>query len=174
MTPISSDLLVAAYTTEACAQLAKATGIIRHCLQQLTAEQLAWRPHSSMNSIGNLVLHLCGNLRQWIIAGVGGAEDIRDRPQEFAEQGPFDRRDLLGKLDETVAEVETVLQSLTASQLLEQRRVQGFQTTGLSAIFDSIAHYKGHSQEIVSMTRTQLGDDYRFEWVPSTPEEGAP
>ena len=58
-------------------------------------------------------------------------------------------------------------------ELLEPRRIQGFETTGLAAIFDSVAHFKGHTQEIVHLTRMQLGDRYRFEWVPSTPEEGA-
>jgi hypothetical protein len=163
-----------AYLVEAREQLAKASGTIRHCLSQLTDAQLSWRPHGSRNSIGNLVLHLCGNVRQWIISGVGGETDVRDRPKEFAERGPFRKEDVLRQLDKVVEQADAVLRTPRPLRLLERRRIQGFETTGLSAIFDSVAHFKGHSQEIVCLTRMQLGDSYRYEWVPSTPEEGAP
>jgi uncharacterized damage-inducible protein DinB len=166
--------LAEAYLVEAGEQLAKATEVIRHCLGQLNDEQMQWRPNDSMNSVGNLVLHLCGNVRQWIISGVGGEPDVRERPKEFAERGPFRTEDLTRQLDELVERMEAVLRTIPASKLLERRRIQGFDTTGLSAIFDSVAHFKGHTQEIVFLTRMQLGDDYCFQWVPSTPEEGAP
>jgi len=172
--PPTNDNLAEAYLNEAREQLAKAAGIIRHSLGQLTDEQLSWRPHEKMNSVGNLVLHLCGNVRQWIISGVGGEPDVRDRPTEFAERGPFGKDDLLRRLDELVEQTDGVLRSVEPARLLENRRIQGFDTTGLSAIFDSVAHFKGHAQEVVHLTRMQLGDGYRFEWVPSTPEEGAP
>jgi hypothetical protein len=163
-----------AYLAESREQLSKATGVIRHCLGQLNHERLQWRPTESMNGIGNLVLHLCGNVSQWIISGVGGEPDLRDRPQEFSERGPFRAKDLLRQLDEVTERADAVLRAVPPRQLLDHRRVQGFETTGLSAIFDSVAHFKGHTQEIVFLTRMQLGNDYRFEWVPSTPEEGAP
>ena len=172
--PSSDSDIADAYLAEAKEQIAKATEVIRHCLEQLTDEQLAWRPSESMNSVGTLVLHLCGNLRQWIVSGVGGETDVRDRPQEFAGRGPFRRDDLARCLDEMVGKVNAALSTVEASQLLGSCRIQGFETTELSAVFDSVAHFKGHTQEIVCFTRMQLGDGYRFEWAPSTPEEGAP
>ncbi len=90
------------FIREAQVQLAKATEIIRHCLDQLTDQQLAWRPQESMNSIGNLVLHLCGNVHQWIVSGVGGQPDVRNRPCEFADKDPFAKADIVGLLDGTV------------------------------------------------------------------------
>ena len=68
---------------------------IAHCLDQLSEEQVWWRPADSMNSIGNLILHLCGNMRQWMVAGIGGAADIRQRSAEFAERGPIPKAELL-------------------------------------------------------------------------------
>ena len=159
--------LAKAYLAEAREQLAKATEVIRNCLGQLNDEQAQWRPHESMNSVGNLVLHLCGNVHQWIISGVGGEPDVRDRPKEFAERGPFDREELARQLDEVIRQADEVLGAVTPTQLLERRRIQGFETTGLSAIFDSVAHFKGHTQEMVCLARMQLSDDYRFQWVPS-------
>jgi hypothetical protein len=172
--PATDDRLGESYLAEAREQLAKAARIIRHCLGQLNDEQLGWRPQETMNSVGNLVLHLCGNVRQWIVSGVGDKPDVRDRPAEFSERGPFARDDLIRHLNEVLAETDAVLRSVPPSALLEARCVQGFDTSRLSAIFDSVAHFKGHTQEIVHLTRMQLGDSYVFEWVPSSPEEGAP
>ncbi len=171
---ITADDLATAVGAEAAKELDNALARIKHCLGQLTDEQVWWRAGPSLNSVGNLVLHLCGNLRQWIVAGLGGAADGRDRPAEFSERGPIPRDELLRQLQAVVDEAKAVLTRQTARQLLEARRIQGFDVTGLAAIFDSVPHFRGHTQEIVGMTRLQLGDAYRFAWAPSTPEQGAP
>jgi Protein of unknown function (DUF1572) len=147
---------------------------IKHCLAQLNDEQVWWRPHESMNSIANIVLHLCGNLRQWIISGVGGEPDIRDRPKEFSERSAISKAELIRRLDEIAGQADTVLATLPDTQLLQRRRIQGFDETALSAIFDSLSHFRGHMQEIVYISRLQLGDAYKFEWVPASKEQGAP
>src|SRR5262245_12614016 len=87
-----------AYITEARRRLAACHKRIVHCLDQLNDAQLWWRPHESMNSIANLILHLCGNIEQWILSGVGGALDIRDRPQEFSERVPIPKEQLVQRL----------------------------------------------------------------------------
>jgi hypothetical protein len=163
-----------AYLTVARHKLAAWHERIRHCVHQLTDDQVWWRPSEGQNSIGNLLLHLCGNVRQWIVAGVGGAPDIRNRPQEFTERGAIGRDELLQRLAEIIAEADTVLERVSSLQLLEPRRIQGFDETVLSAIFDSLSHFSGHTQEIVFRTRLQLGDRYQFAWVPATAEQGAP
>jgi hypothetical protein len=171
---ITADELAAAVGTEAANELTSALGKIKHCLGQLSVEQVWWRSRPSLNSVGNLILHLCGNVRQWVVAGLGGAADSRDRPAEFAERGPIPKDELLRRLEDVVDEARAVLARLTARQLLEARRIQGFDVTGVAAIFDSVPHFRGHTQEIVSLTRWQLGDAYRFAWAPTTPEQGAP
>ena len=171
---MTADELAAAVGREAANELTSALAKIKHCLGQLTDEQVGWRSHPSLNSVGNLILHLCGNLRQWIVAGLGGAADGRDRPAEFSEPGPIPREELLRKVEAVVDEARAVLARQTARQLLEARRIQGFDVTGMAAIFDSVPHFRGHTQEIVSLTRLQLGDAYRFAWAPTAAEQGAP
>jgi Protein of unknown function (DUF1572) len=146
---------------------------LTHCLAQLTDQQIWWRPGESRNSIGNIVLHLCGNLRQWLVSGVGEAPDVRDRRAEFAERGPISRDELLRRLGDIARDCDGVLFALDDAVLLEPRAIQGFSETVLSAIFECLGHLCGHTQEVVYITRLQLGDGYKFAWVP-TPEQGGP
>lgn len=165
--------LAAALTAAANQELANALKRIQHCLDQLTDDQVWWRPAESMNSIGNLILHLEGNLRQWIVAGFGGEKDNRQRPKEFSERGPISKAILLGRFEEAVAKAQEALKKTSAQDLLRKHTIQGFAVNGLEAIFDSVPHFRGHTQEIVHMTRSLLGDAYQFAWTPSTPQEGA-
>ena len=159
--------------TEAGSELSSALARITHCMDQLSDEQVWRRAQPELNSIGNLILHLCGNVRQWIIAGLGGAADVRNRPAEFAERGPIPKAELQRKLDAVVSEAKAVLSRLDADQLLKARRIQGYDVTGLGAIFSSVPHFRGHTQEIIHMTRLQLGTAYQFAWEPTTREQGA-
>jgi hypothetical protein len=171
---MTADELAAAVGAAAAHELDSALSRIRHCLGQLTDTQVWHRSRPGLNSIGNLLLHLCGNLRQWIVAGVGGAPDVRNRSAEFAEQGPLPKDELLRRLQTVVEEAKRTLAGVDARRLAEARRIQGFDVTGVGAIFDSVPHFRGHTQEIVHMTRLLLGDAYRFAWTPATPEQGAP
>ncbi|MGD0465025.1 MAG: DUF1572 family protein [Tepidisphaeraceae bacterium] len=144
---------------------------ITHCVDQLTGDQLWWRPKPDMNSIANLMLHLSGNLRQWIVAGVGGESDIRNRPMEFADRSNRPKGEILGILADVVSEADKTLSRLTPDQLLSRRRIQGYDTTVLAAVTDTICHFRGHVQEIIHMTRIQLSEKYRFDFVPKGKEQ---
>lgn len=164
--------VIDAFQQAACSELNAALKKIHHCLAQLTDEQVWWRPADDMNAIGNLLLHLCGNVRQWIIAGVGGAEDSRRRSEEFQQRAPTPKAELLARLEATVAEANAAIQGLSADELVCPRQIQSYNRTAAEAVFHSIAHFWGHTQEIVHMTRCQLGDRYQFDFVPQTKEQG--
>jgi uncharacterized damage-inducible protein DinB len=170
----SANELARSVTSEAFAELSSAWQKVQHCLAQLHDEQLWDRPAEGLNSIANLLLHLRGNLTQWIISGLGGAPDIRNRPLEFAEREPIPRTELIAGLESAIESARRVLESLDANELLRRRRIQGFEVSGIQALFETVAHFRGHSQEIVHMTRRLLGDRYQFNFVPQTPEQGAP
>src|SRR5262249_27224615 len=164
---MTADELATAVGTEAASELASALARIKHGLGQLSDEHVWRRSHPSLNRGANLILHLGGTLRQWIVAGLGGAADVRDRPAEFSECGPIPRDELLRRLEAVVDEARAVLARQTARQLREARRIQGFDVTGLAAIFSSVPHFRGHTQEIIHLTRLQLGDAYTFQWQPT-------
>jgi hypothetical protein len=172
--PVAAEDVHAAVVKATCGCLDHCLSVIEHCVSQLTDDELWWRPNDGMNSIGNLLLHLDGNLRQWMVAGLGGADYDRDRPGEFAERTHIPAGDLLSRLRETLDEAKQTLSAASAGDMLRQRRVQGFDLNGWEVVFDSVPHLKGHAQEITNLTRQQLGDRYQFRWQPATAEQGAP
>ena len=143
---------------------------IERCLERLTDEQVWWRAGEHANSVGNLLLHLEGNLRQWVVCGAGGAPDSRERDREFAERRPLPREELLARLRAAVAEADAVLARLDPSTLLERRRVQGLDVTLLAAVFHAVEHFSTHTGQVVLLTKILSGEDlafYRFsEGVP--------
>jgi uncharacterized protein DUF1572 len=171
--PMTTDELAVQVGKEAGNELTDALGKIKHCVDQLDDAQIWSRPDALLNSIGNLILHLEGNLTQWIACGIGGAGHHRNRPAEFAERGPIPKSELIHRLEIAVANARAASERLSGDELVKVRRIQGFDVTGLAAIFHSIPHFRGHTQEIVHMARILLGDKYRIQWQPSTPEQGA-
>lgn len=140
---------------------------IASCLKQLSEEQIWWRPNSASNSVGNLVLHLQGNVRQWIICGLGGQEDRRERDREFAETGPLPRRVLLAGLRKTVKEADQVLASLGKPQLLRRFSVQGCNVTGLQAVLHVAEHFAFHAGQIIYVTKLKSAKDLKFTKLPA-------
>lgn len=143
---------------------------LKLALAALNDEQIWWRPNDASNCIGNLLLHLCGNARQWVIAGVGGATDVRTRAAEFAAQGTLDKQSLLALLENTLAEVDGVLAQVegeviaTGSDAALQRLVvpQGFPQTVLDTIFHVVEHFSYHTGQIVYLTKQASGKPTQF------------
>lgn len=117
---------------------------LRKCFAQLTEEEIWRRPNAEVVSMGNLALHLCGNVRQYILCGLGGAPDDRERDREFAETGPIPAAELLARLERVMADVDSVLDRLDPASLLEVRRVQGFAESALSILVHVVEHFSYH------------------------------
>lgn len=154
--------------------LAQSLRKIRHCLGQLKQEQIWWRPEPGLNSIGNLILHLSGNLNQWAVAGITGAHDERQREAEFQSEQSHNRDELLSLLEESVEGACAVFQTLSAADLLESRTIQGFSVSVLGAIAHTVPHFVGHTHQIIYLTRLQLGETYQFDWSPDAERNGVP
>jgi uncharacterized damage-inducible protein DinB len=135
---------------------------IRKCLEILDDDDLWWRADETNNSVGNLVLHLCGNVRQWIISGLGGEPDLRQRSKEFSERGPVPKAELLAKLEETLQEADRVLASFDGSELLAERMIQGFRRTALEAIFHVVEHFSFHTGQVIYITKLRQRVDLKF------------
>ena len=140
---------------------------IEKCLRRLSEDEIWWRPNPSSNSAGNLVLHLCGNVRQWIISGLGSAEDLRERDLEFAEHGPIPRDRLIAELRRTVREACRVLGRMRESSLTKRYEIQGFRVSGLYAAFHVVEHFSHHAGQIIYITKLKRGEDLKFTRLPA-------
>jgi len=144
---------------------------IEHAAGQLSDADIWWRPHEAMNAVGNIMLHLRGNVGQWILAGVGGLDVKRNRPAEFSHREPIAGAELLAMLRETANTADDVIAGLTAETLTTACHIQGFDTTVIAAIFHAVSHFEGHAQEIIYIARLRRGDAYRFLWEPKNPAQ---
>jgi uncharacterized damage-inducible protein DinB len=138
---------------------------IERCLDTLAEADIWWRPNPESNSIGNLLLHLAGNARQWIISGVGGERDMRERDGEFAadESGGLSGDELRARLRATLAEVDAVLARLDPSVLLEPRTIQGRAGVSvLEAVFHVVEHFSMHTGQIILLTKQRTARDLQF------------
>lgn len=135
---------------------------IERCMEKLKTEDVWWRRGEESNSIGNLVLHLNGNVRQWIVSGIGGAADTRMRQSEFDERSMISASELLARLKETLEEVDGVLAGLAPATLLERRKIQGTEEIVLDAIFHVVEHFSMHTGQIILLTKMLTASDLRF------------
>lgn len=141
-------------------------------LDRMTEDDIWWRPNEASNSVGNLILHLCGNARQWIVSGLGGAPDVRRRQEEFDARGPMSRAELLRVLDGTFEDVDRVLRSLEGASLLERRGIQGREVPVFESILHVVEHVSHHAGQILWIAKARTGEDlglWKIEGGKATP-----
>jgi uncharacterized damage-inducible protein DinB len=143
-------------------KLTQLMGRIDSCVQKLTPEQIWMRADANQNAVGNLLLHLNGNVRQWILHGVGRQPDLRDRDAEFAAREGAGANELLARLRTTVEEAAALLQRLPAERLMEHTQNQGYDCTVLAAIYHVVEHFAGHTFQIIYATKLCTGEDLGF------------
>jgi len=141
------------------AKLNQFTTRITDCLGRLKEDQIWARGSENENAIGNLVLHLCGNLRQWIISAIGGAPDTRIRDREFAARGGTSPSELADGIRTTVAEAVGILDGLSAGRLCDPLRIQARDTTVLEAVYHVVEHFAQHTGQIIYATKVATGAD---------------
>lgn len=135
---------------------------IEKCLGELSEEEVWLRPNGASNSIGNLILHLCGNIRQYIISGLGQQPDTRTRSVEFSVTEGFSKAELLINLHKTLRVAETVIRAMKEESLVQVRGVQGYTLTGLAIILHVVEHYSYHTGQIAFWTKQLRNQDLGF------------
>lgn len=135
---------------------------IAKCLAQLSENETWHKPNENLNSIGNLILHLCGNITQYIISSIGGEEDKRQRDEEFELTGKFTKVELLNKISSTIKQASTIIDSMTDADLMKVKSVQGFTFTGMANIIHVVEHYSYHTGQIAFLTKLLKNTDLSF------------
>jgi uncharacterized damage-inducible protein DinB len=135
---------------------------IETCVDKLTPEQVWARQSENENAVGNLILHLDGNIRQWILGGVGGQRDIRDRNAEFDARGGASPAELKARLRGTIEEAAAIVRGVTPERLTERIRPQGYDASVLEGIYQVVQHLAGHAFQIMLLTKLHTSQDLGF------------
>ena len=138
---------------------------IERCLDQLSDRDIWWRPNDASNSIGNLILHLCGNVMMWIVGGVGALPFERHRQMEFDERREIPAAELRNRLRSVVQQADQVMSAVGADGLLSRRQIQGYDVTVLEAIYHVVEHFGMHTGQIILLTKARVGGDLKL-WEP--------
>lgn len=136
--------------------------MIAKSLSCLSVQELWQKPNAASNSAGNIVLHLKGNITQYILSGLGGQEDQRQRDQEFFVSHEFNSEELIRILRQLIEEVNIVLQSVTDSELMKEYTVQGFKLSGQGIILHVVEHLSYHTGQIAFWTKILKNKDLGF------------
>jgi hypothetical protein len=157
-----SEKFAREFITQSVDRINQNTPKIIRCINELEEAEVWRRPNNASNSIGNLVLHLCGNITQYIISSIGEKEDIRQRDEEFSATGGYLKSALIFKLTSIVEEATTIINNMNAEDLLGKRSVQGFQSSGMGNIIQVTEHYSYHTGQIVFWTKLVTSKDLGF------------
>jgi len=157
LTPMKNELI-----EQAIFRMDENTPRIQKCLDQLSEAEVWQRPNGSSNSVGNLILHLCGNIRQYIVSSLGEVPDSRDRDAEFNGEGSMNKAALYDKINGTVEEAKTVIRQLQEEDMLRQRSVQGFSFSAVGIILHVMEHYSYHTGQIAFWTKLLKDRDLGF------------
>jgi uncharacterized damage-inducible protein DinB len=150
------------FVKEAILTIEENTQKIKTCLAEFDDTSIWKRPNQASNSVGNIVLHLCGNITQYILSSLGGQDDKRERDKEFAAQDGFTKQALLAKLDQTISTALKVISDIKEDELLRVRPVQVYQRSGVSIIFHVAEHYSYHTGQIIFWTKLLRDKDLGF------------
>ena len=169
-----SDLAIdRVFLDYSASKLVELSARIPSCLDRLTEDQIWARRQESENAIGNLVLHLCGNVRQWIVTQIVGGSDTRDRDREFSTRGGLTKAELLERLHVTMQDAVAAIRAVSPRQLLERRKIQGYDVTVLEAIYHVVEHFSMHTGQIIFATKMLTSADLGFYEHLNSPREHA-
>jgi hypothetical protein len=162
MAPTNSDLAALFLAFSRQKLLGQYWPRMKECVAPLSEEQVWWRPNEASNSIGNLMLHLNGNVSQWLVASFNKEEDKRNRPGEFTATEGATAAELVAKLGATLDAAGKVLDRLTVEELLAPYEVQGYHVRGLDAVYQVVEHFGLHYGQIVYITKLLTQKDLGF------------
>jgi hypothetical protein len=155
----TDERIAAIFLDVSCRRLGQMTEYLLACVKKLTEEQIWQRQGAYENAVGNLVLHLCGNARQWIMHGVGGAPDVRIRDKEFSADGGMSGAELIALFETTMDEAKKIIAGVPAERMTERVHPQGRDVSVLEAIYQVVGHVQQHVGQIILLTKQMLGTD---------------
>jgi len=156
------DELIKEFVSQAIHRIDENTPKLIACVNELEEADVWKRPNEHSNSVCNIILHVCGNMRQYAISSLGNRKDVREREKEFSADGGYSGSELIQKLTDTLDEAKNIIQKVTAEELLRKRKVQGYTHSGIGIVVHVIEHYSYHTGQIIFWTKLLKDKDLAF------------
>ena len=150
------------FIEQAIRRIDENTQKLRACFSELNESEIWRRPNENSNSIANLILHLCGNIRQHAISSLGNIPDVRERDREFSADGGYSKSELFERLESTLEEAKGLMSKISTTELLRKRTAQGYPTSGIGIIVHITEHYSYHTGQIIFWTKLLKNKDLAF------------
>ena len=157
-----NEKFIGEFIAQAIHRIDENTQKLETCIQELNETEIWKRPNLHSNSVGNIILHLCGNIRQYAISSLGNSKDVRERDKEFSADGGYAGPELLKKLTDTIEHAKNVIQNTTEEELFRERKVQGYTHSGIGIILHVTEHYSYHTGQIIFWTKLLKDKDLGF------------
>ena len=135
---------------------------IKKCLGEIEEIEIWKFPNNNSNSIGNLILHLCGNIRQYAISALGETKDTRERDKEFSAKTGSAKSGLLNELTNTISEAADIIKNIDENRLTKIYSVQGFNLSGIGIIIHVTEHFSYHTGQIAFWIKQLKDKDLGF------------
>jgi uncharacterized damage-inducible protein DinB len=158
----TTNLFTQEFTEQSLVRFEENTPKIERCVSELTEDELWQRPNASSNSVGNIILHLCGNITQYILSGLGNTEDKRERDKEFTATSILNKEELVKKLKSTVENAARTIRNLKEDEMLRMRSIQGYELSAIGIIIHVVEHYSYHTGQIIFWTKLIKDKDLGF------------
>ena len=157
-----NEKFIREFLSQAIHRIDENTQKLTACLGELEEIDIWKRPNQHSNSVGNIILHLCGNIRQYAISSLGNNKDVRERDKEFSADGGYSGSELLKKLIDTIDQAKDIIRNATESELLRERKVQGYNHSGIGIVIHVTEHYSYHTGQIIFWTKLVKDKDLGF------------
>ncbi len=158
----TEEKIISEFVQNALYRLDESTRMVTIAMEKLSEEQIWKRFNASSNSVGNLILHLCGNIRQYAISSLGARTDIRQREEEFSAKSGDTKAQLLQKLNDTVEEAKSIIRSCPMENWIERREVQCYVFSGIGVVLHVVEHYSYHTGQIAFWTKQLIDGELGF------------
>ena len=159
---MESKQIMNQFKENALYRIDESTRMIEKSIAEITERELWQKPNESLNSIGNLILHLCGNMTQYVISSLGNEPDTRNREEEFTAVGGYSKNELFQKLTATVHKVKNTIAAASMEELQKNRQVQGFTLSGVGIIIHVVEHYSYHTGQIAFWVKLMRNESLGF------------
>ena len=156
------EQIIEEFKKQVISRMEENTSRILKCLDKKSENDLWIRPNRSSNSSGTILVHVCGNIRQYIMSAIGGIEDTRDRDIEFETKSGFNRAEMAEKVTATLNEAMKIIGNMDAASMLKVYSVQGFKLTGMGIVTHVLEHYSYHAGQVIFWTKLLVNEDLGF------------